>query len=182
MINGICNTWIGKLRLYANVARFGRNNKVAGSNCVKKTNVVTSSVASIPRGTGGVSYANMVNGFVPEKEMVDKINEDSPAVILDLDGRIETEFPLALVGCVNEFGVIPNLRCLCRNEGFLEVELKYIGGLWVMMNFGSTDARDKFLAHEGVSSWFKELKPWTKEFKVLERLIWIDVEGVPIKA
>ena len=51
-----------------------------------------------------------------------------------------------------------------------------------MMNFSSTNARDSFLAHEGVRSWFKEINPWTKDFKVLERLIWIDVEGVPFKA
>ena len=128
VINGIFNSWVGKLRLYANGARFERNNKVSGYKCVQERKAAKSSFVLHTRGRGEVSYANIVKGLGTEQQMVDKITEDLPAVILDLDGRIETKFPLALVGCVSEFRVIPNLRCLCKNEGFLEVDLKYIGG------------------------------------------------------
>ena len=33
VINGICNTWVGKIRLYANGACFERNNKVSRYKC-----------------------------------------------------------------------------------------------------------------------------------------------------
>ena len=39
MINGICNTWVGNLKLYANDARFERNNKVTGYKCVQEQKV-----------------------------------------------------------------------------------------------------------------------------------------------
>ncbi|KAI3769750.1 hypothetical protein L6452_00863 [Arctium lappa] len=153
-----------------------------GGNYVQKTKVVTSAYCSQTRGVGEVSYANILNGCVPKKVLKDKMDANTPTIILDLDGPILSEFPLALVGSVKDLQTITNIRCLCKSEGFNGVDVKYIGGLWVMMKFGSISARDKFIAHEGVKSWFKELKPWTKDFKVMERLIWLDVEGVPIKA
>ncbi|GJZ49247.1 putative RNA-directed DNA polymerase, eukaryota, reverse transcriptase zinc-binding domain protein [Tanacetum coccineum] len=69
-----------------------------------------------------------------------------------------------------------------HNEGFLDVDFKYLGGLWVLFDFESSDARDKFLKHNGVTTWFSILKPWHDDFVAEERLIWLEVDGVPIRA
>ncbi|GJX76532.1 RNA-directed DNA polymerase, eukaryota [Tanacetum coccineum] len=69
-----------------------------------------------------------------------------------------------------------------RNEGFQGVETKYLGGLWVMFEFKDKNVRDKFLIHEGILSWFSMLNIWNDKFVVAERLIWLEVEGVPFGA
>ncbi|GKA74736.1 putative RNA-directed DNA polymerase, eukaryota, reverse transcriptase zinc-binding domain protein [Tanacetum coccineum] len=37
-----------------------------------------------------------------------------------------------LLGCYKDFRAIANARIMCRNEGFLDVGIKYLGGLWVV--------------------------------------------------
>ncbi|PWA95475.1 hypothetical protein CTI12_AA008630 [Artemisia annua] len=105
---------------------------------------------------------------------------NNPSIIVSQDKP--NEFPFALLGCYKDFRAIANTRSMCRNEGFLDVDFKYLGCLWVLFDFGSSDARDKFLNHKGVSTWFTILKPWHDDFVVEERLIWLEVEGVPIRA
>ncbi|KAI3722133.1 hypothetical protein L2E82_33161 [Cichorium intybus] len=47
------------------------------------------------------------------------------------------------------------------------------------MEFVSIKAKEKFQKHKGVGSWFAVILPWTKTFQVEERVVWIDIEGVP---
>ncbi|GJX36639.1 RNA-directed DNA polymerase, eukaryota, reverse transcriptase zinc-binding domain protein [Tanacetum coccineum] len=103
-----------------------------------------------------------------------------PSIILSQ--AKSNDFPVALLGCYRDFRAIANTRSMCRNEGFLNVDFKYLGGLWVLFDFESSDARDKFLNHKGILTWFSTLKPWYDDFVVDERLIWLEVEGVPIRA
>ncbi|GJX52599.1 retrovirus-related pol polyprotein from transposon TNT 1-94, partial [Tanacetum coccineum] len=74
----------------------------------------------------------------------------------------------SLSGEGKDFCSIGNTRSLCQTKGFMEVEFKYLGGLWVLFEFLSTDARDKFLKHKGVMSWFSSLKPWHDDFVYLK--------------
>nr|GEV25129.1 retrotransposon protein, putative, Ty1-copia subclass [Tanacetum cinerariifolium] len=62
------------------------------------------------------------------------------------------DFPLALLGCYKDFRAIAN------------------------------SPRNKFLKHNGFLSWFSSLKPWHEDFVVEERLIWLEIEGVPLRA
>ncbi|GJY40580.1 retrovirus-related pol polyprotein from transposon TNT 1-94 [Tanacetum coccineum] len=47
------------------------------------------------------------------------------------------DFPLALIGCYKDFRAIANTRSMCRCEVFLDVEFKYLRGLWVLFEFSS---------------------------------------------
>ncbi|GKA14455.1 reverse transcriptase domain, reverse transcriptase zinc-binding domain protein, partial [Tanacetum coccineum] len=105
---------------------------------------------------------------------------NTSSIILSQDNS--NDFPFALLGCCKDFRVIANAKRLCRNEGFLNVDCKYLGGLWVLFDFESQTVRDKFLNHQGISHWFTTLKPWYDEFVVDERLVWLEIEGVPIRA
>ncbi|GJX92153.1 RNA-directed DNA polymerase, eukaryota [Tanacetum coccineum] len=40
-------------------------------------------------------------------------------------------------------------------------------------------ARNSFQMHEGVAYWFDVIKDWYAEFKVDERVAWVDIEGLP---
>nr|GEW11707.1 RNA-directed DNA polymerase, eukaryota [Tanacetum cinerariifolium] len=51
-----------------------------------------------------------------------------------------------------------------------------------MMGFDSFQSCDKFRTHESINSWFSSLSPWTPHFVVQDRIVWIDVEGIPLRA
>nr|GFA27861.1 ARM repeat superfamily protein [Tanacetum cinerariifolium] len=51
-----------------------------------------------------------------------------------------------------------------------------------MMEFDSFQSCDKIRIHESINSWFSSLSPWTSHFEVQDRIVWIDVEGIPFRA
>ncbi|GJX54045.1 RNA-directed DNA polymerase, eukaryota [Tanacetum coccineum] len=51
-----------------------------------------------------------------------------------------------------------------------------------MFLFDDQQVRDSFLKHEGILSWFSSLEPWHDDFVLKERLVWLEIEGVPIRA
>ncbi|GJT82232.1 RNA-directed DNA polymerase, eukaryota [Tanacetum coccineum] len=52
----------------------------------------------------------------------------------------------------------------------------------VLFEFDSLTAKEKFLNHSGIGSWFTELIQATSSFENDERIVWISIEGLPIKA
>ncbi|GKD59759.1 RNA-directed DNA polymerase, eukaryota, partial [Tanacetum coccineum] len=86
-----------------------------------------------------------------------------PAIVLDDSCIKEFDFNLSLMG-------------------FLNVKIKYLGGMWLLFDFDSFACKQKFLAHTGVRSWFSILKQADNNFVNNERIIWVSVEGLPVKA
>ncbi|GKD73023.1 hypothetical protein Tco_1331305 [Tanacetum coccineum] len=152
---------IGKLRLHANVARFHRN-MVATTPHAGVNGNIKADIPDRSYNTKANSYA-----FVAKTPYVDNmkrsysVREDSgdhnPEIDLSHDGAID--FPFVVLGCYKDFRSIANSHTLCRSEGFLEVDIKYLGGLWTLIYFHSLGARDKFLNHSGIQTWFSSLKP-----------------------
>ncbi|GKD42791.1 RNA-directed DNA polymerase, eukaryota [Tanacetum coccineum] len=54
-------------------------------------------------------------------------------------------------------------------------------GFWVLIEADSIASKEKISKHIGFASWFKELLPARNSFVSKERLVWISVEGLPIK-
>ncbi|PWA67710.1 hypothetical protein CTI12_AA315420 [Artemisia annua] len=101
----------------------------------------------------------------------------------DLDTQDDNpELELAILGCHKDFKSIVNSKIICRNEGFTGVDVKYLVGLWVLFTFQDKKVRDCFLKHEGILSWFSSLKLWHNDFVLHERLVWLEIEGVPVRA
>nr|GEV35789.1 RNA-directed DNA polymerase, eukaryota [Tanacetum cinerariifolium] len=86
------------------------------------------------------------------------------------------------VGCVKDFKSLFNLQNVFYCEGFNEIKIIYLGSFLVMMEFDSFQSCDKFHTHESINSWFSSLSPWTPHFEVQDRIVWIDVEGIPLRA
>nr|GEZ25781.1 RNA-directed DNA polymerase, eukaryota [Tanacetum cinerariifolium] len=77
---------------------------------------------------------------------------------------------------------LSNLHFLLDNKGFGNVKLLYLGGHWVLLEMDSVDSKDKIIEHVGVNSLFVELKQASNSFVCEERLVWVLVEGLTIKA
>nr|GEY76331.1 cytochrome P450 71AV8-like [Tanacetum cinerariifolium] len=54
--------------------------------------------------------------------------------------------------------------------------------MWVLFEFDSLASKEKFLNHSGIGSWFTKLIQATSSFENDERIVWISIEGLPIKA
>lgn len=71
---------------------------------------------------------------------------------------------------------------LCYDEGFEDFDIRYVGGLWVMFEFNHKDTCKNFLETDAMDHWIVEKRPWDRNFVPLDRLIWVDVEGLPLRA
>nr|GEW31274.1 hypothetical protein [Tanacetum cinerariifolium] len=55
-------------------------------------------------------------------------------------------------------------------EGFGEIKLSYLGGMWVMIELNNVETKNDFLHHTGVKSWFHKLQDGTLDFVSDERI------------
>nr|GFA87702.1 RNA-directed DNA polymerase, eukaryota [Tanacetum cinerariifolium] len=84
-----------------------------------------------------------------------------------------------LKGKVKYFEALTNLKNVLGNEGFNDVALRYLGGMWVMLMFKSLEEKEKFKSGVGVGSWFSKIISTTHEFIVDGRVTWVEIEGGP---
>ncbi|GKD51395.1 RNA-directed DNA polymerase, eukaryota [Tanacetum coccineum] len=106
----------------------------------------------------------------------------SPALVLDDSCLIDRDLSNHVLGKVKEFSSIPNLHTILKDEGFSDVNVSYIGGLWVLLELTSMDTKLNLMNHIGVKSWFHTLQEACDDFVSDERIVWVDIEGVPLKA
>ncbi|GJV86139.1 RNA-directed DNA polymerase, eukaryota [Tanacetum coccineum] len=122
------------------------------------------------------SFVSAVKGILPTPVL------SPPAMVLDDSCMVTTDLRNYVMGEVKLFSSINNLRVILSAEGFSIQKVVYLGGLWVMFELPSANSKSKFLAHVGVGSWFKSLSNPQPDFSPRDRIIWVDVEGVPMHA
>nr|GFC95679.1 DIE2/ALG10 family [Tanacetum cinerariifolium] len=132
----------GSHRLHANIARFqrptGQNSSINfGHNGEKQkddkgNNRNFNSDAHVLK---GVSHPNG-----------DTTN--TPSLVIGDDCVNQEDYSCCLNGKVKEFGSLSNLKVVLGNEGFNEIRIRYLGGLWVMLVFRSVDGNENFMDSE----------------------------------
>nr|GEU36510.1 RNA-directed DNA polymerase, eukaryota [Tanacetum cinerariifolium] len=156
------------MRLHANVVRF-EHSPIHSS---RPTNPIRSDNTSVP------SFASALKG----NPNISLTISSSPAMVLDDSCVVNCDLDNYVMGEVKQFSSINNLRVLLSNEGFQNVKLAYLGGLWVMIELESSKTKTKFIQHVGVASWFSRLCNAQSDFVSRERIVWVDTEGVPLHA
>ncbi|PWA99106.1 hypothetical protein CTI12_AA012350 [Artemisia annua] len=179
IIDELCNTWIGSHKLYANIARF---------NCTvtpkpmpqARANVVHEMGNGYGRSCSGYSYANVVRGKHENVNNID-LKKDS---IVDLYEECLNNMDVSTMvfACAKEFRALTNMKIILVNEGFDNVSLRYLGGLWISVECQSVEACERFQNHDGVKSWFTSIIKALHKFVIKERVAWINVEGIPLQA
>nr|GFB57087.1 RNA-directed DNA polymerase, eukaryota [Tanacetum cinerariifolium] len=106
----------------------------------------------------------------------------SLALVLDESCIVSRNLDFFVLGETKNPSSITNLYILLSNEGFHNVKLSYLRGLWVMIEMESLFSKEKILKHEGVASWFNNLGNAQEDFVSKERIVWVDMEGVPTNA
>ncbi|GKD45472.1 hypothetical protein Tco_1270117 [Tanacetum coccineum] len=84
------------------------------------------------------------------------------SLILDDSCISERDFSLSLMGKVKHITAMPNLYVILEKEGFQNLSLTYLGGLWVLIEMVSISATEKLLNHTGSVYWVraKEMEAW----------------------
>ncbi|GJR58436.1 RNA-directed DNA polymerase, eukaryota, reverse transcriptase zinc-binding domain protein [Tanacetum coccineum] len=183
LVGNLCTIWVNRLRLQANLARFQReplNDKKAKEKkkvsnhrdtVVKPVNVDGSFV-------GSKSYAKVAT----DKGKSDEGNcFDNPVIVLDDDCVNSNDLSLALMGRVKEFESFTNLKTVLSNEGYADIKIRYMGELWVMVEFEALKSKESFKENVGVNSWFSEIRQAEAEFMPTGRIAWVEIEGIPFK-
>ncbi|GJR37030.1 RNA-directed DNA polymerase, eukaryota, reverse transcriptase zinc-binding domain protein [Tanacetum coccineum] len=138
-VKSLSNIWIGNYHLYVAISRFQRtpksgnnvginNGRTEQSRPVMSSNVPTNNHVK-------KSYAWVAQGGrIPKETSMDKalsihLNESDLVKVEDIS-------KVALVK-VKSVDTISNLYRLCRNEGFDDLKIHHVGGLWVWFQFTS---------------------------------------------
>nr|GEW38823.1 hypothetical protein [Tanacetum cinerariifolium] len=180
LIKNLCTLWVGRLHLQANAVRYERSLKSFSSarppnvkvSSSAKVNVIPSSNCHFPS-----SFVAVVN----DKQGFPALNSiDPPALVLDDDCVIKEDLSRSVLGKVKVLSSIANLYIILNKEGFADLQISYLGGSWVRIDLASDKSKNKLLLHKGVLSWFDVLKAATNDFVSSERIVWVDIEGIPL--
>ncbi|GJS59451.1 RNA-directed DNA polymerase, eukaryota [Tanacetum coccineum] len=168
LVTNLCTIWIGRFHLHANVARFHRERKPSSPSHLSNAN---------KRNSPG-SFVSILKSGKKNNVMSDQV---LPSLILDDSCISNRNFSLSLMGKVKDITVMPNLCFILEKEGFHNLSLTYLGGLWVFIEMVSTSAKEKLINQTGAGLWFSSLKPACNSFVSDERIVWISLEGLPLK-
>ncbi|GJR88484.1 RNA-directed DNA polymerase, eukaryota, reverse transcriptase zinc-binding domain protein [Tanacetum coccineum] len=180
LVNNLCTIWVGRFKLHANTARFQKaplNNK---NFPVKSNGEAKRGADNSFRLNGGVmgSGKSFVN-VVKASNMVG--HTDSPAIVLDEECVYSNDLSYSLMGRVKEFASLTNLKTALLNEGFVALTVRYLGELWVLLEFSSSKSKEAFRDNVGVGSWFSELRQASLDINPDGRIVCVEVKGVPLK-
>nr|GEW44279.1 nucleotide-binding alpha-beta plait domain-containing protein [Tanacetum cinerariifolium] len=187
LVNNLNTVWIDRFKLHANIARFHRppvsnskNTKKGGENTKggsPKLQMIDNSKLNANTKVGH-SYVGVVKGG---KEPVNGGVESTPTIVLG-DKCVRTgNVSKALLGRVKEFASLANLKMALINEGFVDIKIKYMGELWVMLEFSSEESTKLFRDNVSTNVWFSQVIEANNEFENDGRIAWVEVEGIPFK-
>nr|GEZ09060.1 nucleotide-binding alpha-beta plait domain-containing protein [Tanacetum cinerariifolium] len=179
LVSNLCMLWIGNHHLHANVARFQRSSVPNNSKQTHQNGdpVFKNKEVNINSGhrADQTLYVHAVTGKAKSAE------DCEPVIVLDEACLNHHEYSLELLGKVKEFSILANVKVVLGSEGFSDIELNYMGGLWIMIGFKSEDTKAKFQSCVGAVFWFSQIIQASKEFDINERITWVDIEGIPLK-
>ncbi|GKE42527.1 nucleotide-binding alpha-beta plait domain-containing protein, partial [Tanacetum coccineum] len=139
LVGNLCTIWVNRFKLQANLARFQReplNKKVP-----EKKNDETSrgTFMNSRKDNGGlVGRKSFVNVVTSNDKVGSGESSDGPVIVLDDECLISKDLSNTLMGRVKEFESLTNLKTALSNEGFVDIRIRYIGELWVMVEFDSS--------------------------------------------
>ncbi|GJZ14930.1 hypothetical protein Tco_0550607 [Tanacetum coccineum] len=128
------------------------------------------------------SYASIANGGKTSSYKANETEGMKSISLLDHDLiKIEDSSEVVLVK-VKEVDTMINMYGVCRKEGFINLKIHYISGLWTWITFPNASACAAFKQNDSLKCIFQTIRPMSKNFVVDERMIWIKIIGLPLRA
>ncbi|GJU81119.1 protein CTR9 [Tanacetum coccineum] len=85
------------------------------------------------------------------------------------------------MGKAKNFQVLQNAWTILENNGLMECNVKYCGGLSFLFEWNSRETASKSLEANKIwlQQWFDDVKPWEEGGDDTGRLTWLNIEGLP---
>nr|GFA49821.1 RNA-directed DNA polymerase, eukaryota, nucleotide-binding alpha-beta plait domain protein [Tanacetum cinerariifolium] len=166
-----CTLWVGRYHLHANAVHYERPSKPHQTSRFPHYNDHS------PPG----SYVAVVKDYKSNNNPSNS-SPYTPALVLEDSCSIVRDLSRHVMGKVKDLNSIPNLLTLLTKEGFSAVKLSYLEGLWVLIKLVNVATKIKLLQHTGVNSWFNVIQAAKHDFVSDERVVWVDIEGIPLHA
>ncbi|CAH1423762.1 unnamed protein product [Lactuca virosa] len=80
---------------------------------------------------------------------------------------------------LRDIRLIQNLFVLLKEEGFDDLQIKYVASDWVYLTFLSEEVCTRFKKCKGIKAYFSLFRPDVNGFFVKERVVWIEMIGLP---
>ncbi|GJS67185.1 RNA-directed DNA polymerase, eukaryota [Tanacetum coccineum] len=169
LLSNLCTLWVKRFHIHANAVRYERPSKPHHPHPQPHVHSRPS-----PRSFAGVVKDPTTQYHPPSPPA------SSPALVLEESCFIGRDLSRHVMGKVKDLHSIPNLMILLAKEGFPEVKVSYLGGLWVLLELVNVATCKKLAQHIGVNSWFSVIQPAMADFVCEERVVWVDIEGIPL--
>ncbi|KAF5817421.1 hypothetical protein HanXRQr2_Chr02g0052801 [Helianthus annuus] len=87
----------------------------------------------------------------------------------------------AVVGRTVDLDTLVFFDRLLRIGKVSYVRLQYLGGMSLMVSFGSSEEAETFLSNKDLwGPWFSSLDLWVGQVLAVERIVWIRIQGIPV--
>nr|GEX20445.1 RNA-directed DNA polymerase, eukaryota [Tanacetum cinerariifolium] len=138
------------------------------------------------------AYGTVVDVFIPFKKskavkgvssgVPGSLISPAPALVLDGSCLVDRDLSKHVMGKVKDFASIPNLPTFLTGEGFSDIKFTYLGGLWVTFELAKAETKEHLINHTRVKSWFHIVQDAVNDFVSEERIVWVDIKGIPLNA
>ncbi|GJR52782.1 RNA-directed DNA polymerase, eukaryota [Tanacetum coccineum] len=129
-------------------------------------------------------FGHVVDSYIPLKRTKEGNmagHMDTPAIVLDEECVNSIDLLTSLMGRVKEFASLTNLKTALLNEGFVDLTVRYLGELWVLLEFSSSKTKEAFRDNVRVGLWFSDLRKASLDIHPDGRIVWVEVEGISLK-
>ncbi|GJW50326.1 hypothetical protein Tco_0091677 [Tanacetum coccineum] len=83
---------------------------------------------------------------------------------------------------LNEAETLSNMYSIYKSEGFMDLSIHHVRGLWIWIQFSLPLSCSKFCENANIKSIYSSIRTPSPSFKVDERMIWIKISGLPLCA
>nr|GEW79551.1 glucose-methanol-choline oxidoreductase, FAD/NAD(P)-binding domain protein [Tanacetum cinerariifolium] len=184
LVSNLCTIWVERFKLHANAARFQRPLSQKGTSVDKKYTVLNKEPPEAARNVVREVHSNHSYVNVVKSKSSPGVGDvtSSPALVIDDDCLNPNDISNALLGRVKDIASLSNLKMALLNEGFVELTIRYMGELWILLEFPSSEAKELFKNNVGAGSWFSVLKQASMDFNIDGRISWVEIEGLLLRA
>ncbi|XP_071740115.1 uncharacterized protein [Rutidosis leptorrhynchoides] len=187
MENRLADVWMGSFHFYVEASKFD-STKTTKSLTERVTHVVDVDEDKVPKASN-VAPKIIKN---PEKTKVDLADENSYAsrvsvkkqpvlqtTIEDSDLISISNKDYVVMAKVKDVGALYSVYKVCLAEGFSNFDIQYVGGYWIWFKFETLVSVSAFKTNDNILSLFYCIKEPSDNFTVDERIVWIEISGLP---
>nr|GEU55069.1 hypothetical protein [Tanacetum cinerariifolium] len=181
----LSNIWIDSFHLYVSVAHFQRGNASASqaTNIIKDDNTKpnlnpNSSYQEAP--SNKPTFAAVIHNKPKPTETTHSPVTERTNTLNDNDFINIKDSSTVLLLKPNEVESMSNMYAICKNEGFMNLSIHHVVGLWIWIQFSSSLSCSKFQENCTMKNLYSSIKIPSPSFKVDERMIWIEISGLPL--